>query len=173
MGRVFELTYHRVDWKKLSGNQDTSMIERDAAATFTTMLHAIDSRDWQSVRRAFADTIAIDYSSLFGVPAAVVDADEHVAGWEAFARHFDATQHVTGPIVVASQSDEVAADTHVRAYHQMKGVAGGDIWMVAGHYHVRLRSLAGAWKIAGLTLQVFYQEGNLSIPDIARSRMRS
>jgi hypothetical protein len=83
-----------------------------------------------------------------------------VAGWEAFARHFDATQHVTGPIVVASQSDEVAADTHVRAYHQMKGVAGGDIWMVAGHYHVRLRSLAGAWKIAGLTLQVFYQEGN-------------
>ncbi|HTE45051.1 MAG TPA: hypothetical protein VK636_07395, partial [Gemmatimonadaceae bacterium] len=60
--------------------------------------------------------------------------------------------------------------THIRAYHRMQGAEGGDVWMVAGHYDVRLRSIDGAWKIAAITLTVFYQEGNFSIPQIARAR---
>ena len=142
----------------------------DAADTFTLMLHAIDAKDWDAVRRAFADRIEIDYSSLFGVPAATVPVDEHVAGWRAFARSFDATQHVTGPIVVNEEAKGVVAHTHVRAYHQMKDAPGGELWMVAGHYRVRLVQQAGSWKIAGITLTVFYQEGNRSIPELARAR---
>ena len=42
----------------------------DAADTFTLMIPAIDAKDWDAVRRASADRIDIDYSSLFGVPAA-------------------------------------------------------------------------------------------------------
>ena len=42
-----------------------------------------------------------------------------------------------------------------------------------GHYEVRLRSIDGAWKIAAITLTVFYQEGNLTIPQIARARAMS
>jgi hypothetical protein len=45
--------------------------------------------------------------------------------------------------------------------------------MVAGHYIVRLIAISGDWKIAGITLQVFYQEGNRRIPEIARGRQRS
>jgi hypothetical protein len=51
--------------------------------------------------------------------------------------------------------------------------AGGEIWMVAGHYTVRLRLIDADWRIAGITLTVFYQEGNLEIPNIARSRASS
>jgi hypothetical protein len=43
--------------------------------------------------------------------------------------------------------------------------------MVAGHYEVRLRPINGTWKIAGITLTALYQEGNLEIPKLARSRM--
>jgi hypothetical protein len=145
----------------------------EAANTFTSMLHAIDVRDWDGVRAAFADEIDIDYSSLFGVPRATVGAREHVAGWEAFARHFDVTQHVTGPIVMTSSGPGVIARTHVRAYHRMKGIPGGETWIVAGHYEVGLRRIGGAWKIVGITLRVFYQDGNISIPDAARSRAAS
>jgi hypothetical protein len=42
--------------------------------------------------------------------------------------------------------------------------------MVAGNYEVRLQLLEGKWKIAGITLRVFYQEGNLQMPDLARQR---
>jgi hypothetical protein len=145
----------------------------EAANAFTRMLHAIDAKDWAGVRREFADRIDIDYRSLFGEPAAQVGRDEHVAGWQAFASAFDATQHITGPLVVTSAHDRATADTHVRAYHQINGAAGGEIWIVAGHYTVRLRSIAGHWRIDGLTLTVFYQAGNLEIPNIARSRVSS
>jgi hypothetical protein len=42
--------------------------------------------------------------------------------------------------------------------------------MVAGHYTVKLIAVDDAWKIAGITLTVFYQEGNLRIPELARAR---
>ena len=31
-----------------------------AAHTFTSMLHAIDAKDWEGVRRTFADTVDMD-----------------------------------------------------------------------------------------------------------------
>lgn len=77
-----------------------------AADTFTRMLHAIDAKDWDGVRQAFANRLTMDYSSLFGVPAATVDADAQVAEWRAFASAFDVTQHVTGPIVVGPMPTE-------------------------------------------------------------------
>jgi hypothetical protein len=149
------------------------MESTEAANAFTRMLHAIDAKDWAGVRREFADRIEINYQSLFGEPAAHVGADAHVAGWQAFASAFDATQHVTGPLVVTATNGRATAETHVRAYHQIKGAAGGEMWMVAGHYMVRLRVIDGHWKIDGITLTVLYQEGNLEIPNIARSRASS
>jgi hypothetical protein len=53
----------------------------NAADAFTRMLHAIDAKDWNGVRQAFANRVTMDYSSLFGVPAATVDADVQVVGW--------------------------------------------------------------------------------------------
>ncbi len=141
-----------------------------AGDTMTQMLHAIDSKEWDSVRRTFADTLEMDYSSLFGDRAIVIDADQQVAGWRAFAGAFDVTQHITGPVVVAPTAGGAIARTHVRAYHRIRGASGGDVWMVAGHYTVKLLHTAEGWKIAGITLSVFYQEGNLDIPQIARAR---
>lgn len=45
--------------------------------------------------------------------------------------------------------------------------------MVAGHYTVRLVPDGSMWKIAAITLLVFYQEGNPAIPDLARARAAS
>jgi len=141
-----------------------------ASDVFTRMLFAIDCRDWQGVRDAFADHVDLDYSSLFGVPAATVASDEQVGGWRAFAGAFEVTQHVTGPIVAAERKAEIVAGTHVRAYHRIAGAAGGDTWMVAGHYQVRLVHRRAGWRIIGLTLKVFYQDGNLDLPKIAQAR---
>ena len=42
--------------------------------------------------------------------------------------------------------------------------------MVAGHYVMQMTRGDDGWKIAGITLKVFYQEGNLGMPQIARER---
>ena len=141
-----------------------------AGDTVTRMLHAFDAKDWPGVRREFTAAVDVDYRSLFGEPAARVDADALVAGWRQFTGAFDVTQHLTGPIVVSASGHEATARTHVRAYHRIQGAPGGDIWMVAGHYTISLVAADGEWRIAALTLTVSYQEGNLRIPEIARQR---
>lgn len=149
------------------------MESSDVANAFTRMLHALDARDWAGVRREFADQIDMDYSSLFGTPPERVQADEQVAGWQTFASVFDATQHITGPFVVTIDDDHATADTHLRAYHHIKGAPGGDIWMVAGHYRVRLHRIGSHWKIGGITLTVLYQEGNRGILETALAHAAS
>jgi hypothetical protein len=69
-----------------------------------------------------------------------------------------------------ADSRRVDAHTHVRAYHRMQRLPGGDIWMVAGRYEVRLVRIRDRWKIGGITLRVFYQEENLETPNVARAR---
>jgi hypothetical protein len=73
------------------------------------------------VRRAFADRFELDYSSLFAVPAATVDAGDHVAGWRGLGEAFDATQHITRPIVLRGELSRCAvvgspADRGYRGY---------------------------------------------------------
>jgi len=140
------------------------------SGVFTHMLHAIDLRDWQAVRDAFADHVDIDYSSLFGAPAATVSSDEHVGGWRSFGGAFDATQHLTGPFVTSEREGAVLGSTSVRAYHRIAGAPGGDTWIVAGLYHVRFVHRRAGWRIIGLTLKVTYQDGNLDLPRIAQAR---
>jgi hypothetical protein len=140
------------------------------SGVFTHMLHAIDLRDWQAVRDAFADHVDVDYSSLFGAPAATVSSDEQIGGWRSFVGAFDATQHLTGPFVASERESAVLGSTSVRAYHRIAGAPGGDTWMVAGLYHVRFVHRRAGWRIIGMTLKVFYQDGNVDLPRIARGR---
>jgi hypothetical protein len=137
------------------------------------MLHAFDARDWPRVRQAFTENVDVDYSSLFGVPASRTTADELVGGWARFISVFDATQHMTGAFVVSPSGEGLHATTHVRAYHRMKEVAGGEIWMVAGHYELLMKPHGEIWKIAGITLRVLYQGGNLNLPAVAAERLAS
>jgi hypothetical protein len=132
----------------------------DAADTFSSMLHAIDSRDWPGVRRAFADHVDVDYSSLSGAPAARVATDELIAGWQTFLGAFEVTQHLTGPIILTDRGESITANTHVRAYHRKPAQADGAIWLVVGHYEIRLARIGESWKITAMTLRVFYQEGS-------------
>jgi hypothetical protein len=140
------------------------------SAVFTHMLHALDMREWQAVRDAFADHVDVDYSSLFGAPAATVSSDDQIGGWRSFVGAFDATQHITGPFVTSEREGAVLGSASVRAYHRIAGTPGGDTWMVAGLYHVRFVHRRAGWRIIGITLKVIYQDGNLDLPNIAKGR---
>ena len=141
-----------------------------ASDVFTRMLHALDQRDWQHVRDAFADHVDVDYSSLFGAPPATMSSDDQIGAWRSFVGAFDATQHLTGPFVASERQGDVLGSTSVRGYHRIAGAPGGDTWMVAGLYQVRFVHRRAGWRIIGLTLKVFYQDGNLELPKIAQGR---
>ena len=133
------------------------------ADTLTRMLHAIDSLDWAEVRRCFADQVRADYTALSGGEPETLAADGLIARWRGLLPGFDATQHMTGPVLLTRDEGlGLRADTHVRGYHHL----GGETWAVHGHYIARLVD----GQITELTLQVFYQEGNLDLPATATQR---
>lgn len=138
----------------------------DPAAVLTRMLHAIDDLDWDGVRACLADEVRTDYTELFGGEAETLSADELVRRWKGLVPGFDATQHMTGPCLVDEGEDGLVARTHVRAYHRI----GDAVWGVHGHYVVPLERTPAGWRITGITLRMFYQEGDLVLPARAAER---
>lgn len=133
----------------------------------TRLLHAIDVLDWPVVRECLADRLRVDYSELFGGEPEELSGDELVTNWRGLLPGFDATQHMTGPVLVTEDGADTWLDTHVRAYHRIAEAPGGPIWAVHGHYRV---GLDGTGRIAELTLRVFYQEGNSGLVELAGRR---
>jgi hypothetical protein len=137
-------------------------------STILDLFHAIDALDWEEVRSALDDRVEVDYTSLFGGEASAPTGDELIESWQGVVPGFDATQHLLGPLRIEERArDAASAETHVRAYHYLED----SVWMVAGHYRIALTRRDGAWKIAGIRLDVFYQEGG---PDLlARAQERA
>ncbi|TWF81691.1 SnoaL-like protein [Pseudonocardia hierapolitana] len=141
-------------------------VRDDPAAVLTRLLHAIDDVDWGEVRACLADEVRTDYTELFGGEAETLPADELVERWKGLVPGFDATQHMTGPCLVDERDGGLVAQTHVRAYHRI----GDAVWGVHGHYVVPLERTSAGWQIAGITLRLFYQEGDRDLPARAAER---
>src|SRR6266540_6825977 len=129
------------------------------ADVITRMLHAIDALDWATVRACFAEEVDTDYTSLWGGEPATVKIEDLVADWQQLAYGFNATQHLTGPIITVDGK----LHTHVRAHHWFDGAA----WTVYGHYI----AVVTAGRIAALTLQTYQEVGDRELVTRARSRV--
>lgn len=135
--------------------------------TLVTLVHAVDRLDWAGVRAAFADELALDYTSLSGGEPERLAAEELVGRWQALLPGFDTTQHLLGPVLERAAGDaEAHLEAHVRAYHRVDST----VWMVAGNYVATAARSGDAWRITALTLETYYQEGDLDLPATATER---
>jgi hypothetical protein len=140
----------------------------------TSMLHAIDDLDWTAIHAALAPEVAVDYTSLWGGQAETLTVDELIGQWQGLLPGFDATQHLTGPIVVtAADRRSATCRTTVRGYHHIVDDTGSAAtWMCAGHYVIGLARGAetNGWAISAITLQASYEDGDRALTDLARER---
>ena len=147
-------------------------MEQEIQHRIATMLNAIDLLDWSTVRTAFAPTVAVDYTSLFGGSAETLAVDTLLERFRGLLPGFDATQHLIGPVMVTEHAGgTVTAEAQARGYHHVAGAEGGAVWMAAGRYRFPMERRDGVWKIGGITFQLSYQDGNLGMPRIARARV--
>lgn len=145
---------------------ESAAIQHAISTTVVGMLHAIDARDWDAVRAAFADTVTTDYTSLFGGEVETQPADDLVGGWASFVPGFDATQHLAGPVVAEHDGATARARCAITATHCL----GEARWIVGGHYALQLTTSAAGWKITHLTLETAFQDGDLDLPQQAAER---
>ena len=137
----------------------------------TRMLHAIDRVDWAGVREAFTPSVRVDYTSLFGGSVETLPIDTLLTRWKALVPGFQATQHLIGPVILLENAGPtLRAETQVRGYHYLAGAEGG-VWMVAGRYVFAMERSPGGWRIAGITLEVAYEEGDRRLLTIAQARV--
>src|SRR5690606_1240782 len=113
--------------------------------------------------------------SLWGGTPQEITGNEVVAAWQQLLPGFDATQHLTGPIVVTAANDTGATcATTVRAYHTLVEDGRTDVWMVAGRYQISLVPAPSAtppWRISGITLRLAYEEGDRALVEQAQARV--
>lgn len=134
-----------------------------APDTLVRLVHAVDRLDWDRVRSCLADTIALDYSELFGEPARATPRDQLVTQWRALLPGFASTQHLLGPLTT-DPDDNGLTHANVRAWHYL---GDSDPWVVAGHYEVRHDE---ANRIIALTLRVYHVNGPDDAPQHATER---
>jgi hypothetical protein len=136
------------------------------------MLHAIDRLDWKEVRSCLDEEVHTDYTELNGGEPQRTTADELIAQWQGLLPGFDATQHLTGPVLVEDDATDAGrrVEAHVRGYHHLAGAEGGEVWAVHGNYVARIRPTPPRWVVSSLTLEVFYHEGNPALPACAQER---
>jgi hypothetical protein len=134
--------------------------------TVVGVAHSIDHKAWRELRELYADVVRTDYTSLFGGEVQEQPGDALIGAWQKLLTPI-VTQHQLGPIAVDMNGSSAVARCHVRGYHYAKGAAGGDEWMVAGHYVFELAKNGGRWTIHAMTLETFYQTGNTKLLEVA------
>jgi len=139
---------------------------QDILNTIARFFEAVDSTDWNAARALMTDLFHADYSSFGAGPAADVNPDDVLAGWDAFVPGFDRTHHQLGNLHL--KSDDRAA--HVRCYVTGYHAIGERVWTVVGTYDIDLIREGDAWQLSSLVFGYRFQTGDMALPELARER---
>lgn len=128
---------------------------------------AADERDWERCRAALADRVYLDYSSLSGVPAQELTAEDIVSSWMGFLPRFHATHHQLGNFTVEDNGETAIVKCYGTATHFYPTTSGHNVWTVVGTYEAKLARWKDSWNVTALRFNLRYQDGNLGLADIA------
>ena len=140
----------------------------DISDVITQLVHAIDAQDWAAVSDTLANQVNTDYTSLFGGAPRVQAADDLIASWKGLLPGFDATQHLTGPILSEVAGGDGRAYCAVTAVHRL----GDAFWTVSGHYDIAVLRTANGWRIRGIRYRDVLTVGDTTLPAKAQERLR-
>lgn len=142
----------------------------EIVARITDIAAGADRHQWDRVRRAFADEVTLDYTSLWGGSATKQPADKVIADWSAFLPGFDETLHlVTNSAITGMTGTTATAKADFQATHRIDK----DLWVLAGHYRYELTRVDGEWKISGLTMTYTDETGDRGMTARAAARART
>lgn len=128
-----------------------------------SVVERVDARRWQSLAEDFAESVYVDYTSLFGGYPRNYTADELADNWRQLLEPFSTTEHVLGAIIVQGDESRAQAKCPVRISHFLRGAPEGEEWVVSGQFIFILEKRDARWRIQRLILNVGSQEGNTNL----------
>lgn len=97
----------------------------------------------------------IDYRAIAGAKDGLVPVEVHRANLATFLPGFEKRQHQTTNFEIVVTGDAAETRAQVRAIHVLEG----ELWLVHGTYHHRLRRTADGWRITYQRADMVHQEG--------------
>ncbi|WP_027667133.1 nuclear transport factor 2 family protein [Rhizobium leguminosarum] len=135
--------------------------------TITDIAAGADRHQWDRVRGAFADTVTLDYTGLWGGEPTTQPAEAVIRQWSAFLPGFDRTLHlVSNHAIVESAGPTVVAEADFQAVHRI----GAESWVLMGHYRYDLTKIDGTWKVSRLVMTPAHETGNRALVNRAAER---
>lgn len=121
---------------------------------------ALDTRDWEWLRRVFRPDAVAEYGGELGVRRGY---DSIESACRAALVPLTSSQHLMGNHLVTLHGDEADAVCYFQATHVKAGAAGGDIYTVAGRYDDHLVADRDDWRIVRKVLTVMWTDGNPAV----------
>ena len=135
--------------------------------TLTDIAAGADRHDWTRVRDAFAETVTVDYTSLWGGEPATQSGDELVAAWSGFLPGFDVTHHmVTNHTIQALTDTAAVAQADFTATHRIDD----ELWVLGGRYDYMLEKTADRWVVSAMTMTALWETGDRGLVAKAGAR---
>lgn len=119
--------------------------------------------------RGFAESVVVDYTSLWGGEAQEMERGALMAAWRGLVPGFDRTWHELGDVEVLLEGDRATASAKVDARHWI----GEEVWRPAGTYRWELRRAGAGWEVTTMTLLLESEEGDRGLVERAAARVAS
>ncbi|MCR4265052.1 nuclear transport factor 2 family protein [Nitratireductor sp. ZSWI3] len=138
--------------------------------TITDIAAGADRHQWDRVQGAFAETVTLDYTSLWGGEPTRQSRDEVIAQWSSFLPGFDQTLHlVTNHTIIEYTGESAIAEADFQAAHSIED----QNWVLLGHYRYELVKVEGDWKVRRLIMTRTHEMGDRGLVEKAAERTRS
>lgn len=127
---------------------------------------AVDLARYDLAEAAFAPSIVVDYTSLWGGAPQTTTPAQLMNAWRALVPGFDATRHELRDVYANVTGDTATATAFVDGRHWVDGA----LWRPIGNYLWTLRKIDGRWKVVTMTFVMTEEFGDRGLVAIATER---
>jgi hypothetical protein len=132
-------------------------------ATVQSIPLAVDLAAYDLAERAFAPSIVIDYTSLWGGKPSTMTPAELMAAWRGIVPGFDATWHELSDVRAEVSSEQARATARVDGRHWI----ADRLWRPIGEYVWELRKREGRWEVTKMTFNMMQEIGERTLAEEA------
>lgn len=147
-----------------AGDPDSARV----ISTVSAIPLAVDLARYDLAEAAFAPSVVIDYTSLWGGEPQRMTPTELMAAWRGLVPGFDATRHELRDVQAEVSGDHAVATAAVDGRHWFEG----RLWRPIGTYRWTLERHGGAWKVTSMTFAMTQEIGDRGLVALAGERAK-
>ncbi|MCE2891336.1 MAG: nuclear transport factor 2 family protein [Aquidulcibacter sp.] len=128
---------------------------------------AVDLANYELAEAAFAPSIVVDYTSLWGGTPNTMTPAELMTGWRSIVPGFDATFHELTNVKATITGNSAIATAHVDGRHWI----GDRLWRPIGTYNWDLtKNVQGRWQVTRMVFTMTQELGDRALASEATQR---